>query len=215
MPIERLKRDHFGSISLIDDGEQRRIIRNTGDASPFLRGIARWVARREAKAMRRLEGLAGVPVFLRNEANVFERSFLDGATMRDAKPRHAEYFHHAARLLRQMHRHGVAHNDLAKEENWLVLQNGEPAVVDFQLAWLGNPESRWFRLLAFEDLRHLLKHKRTYCAERLTAVEKRVLARRSWLSRLWRASGKKVYILVARKIMRWEDNEGRARKNVE
>jgi len=84
--------------------------------------------------------------------------------------------------------------------------------VDFQIARLGRPRARLMRLLMREDLRHLLKHKRTYCAERLTPVERRVLARRSWIARAWHATGKRVYIFIARRILRWEDNEGRGRK---
>ena len=46
------------------------------------------------------------------------------------------------------------------------------------------------RLLAREDLRHLLKHKRTYCPQALTPVERRVLKRHSWLREAWFATGK-------------------------
>ena len=119
------------------------------------------------------------------------------------------YFHAARRLLRQVHRLGVVHNDLAKEANWLVLDDGTPALVDFQLAARGDPRSRWMRLLAREDLRHLLKHKRTYCPGALTPVERRVLRRRSWVRELWFATGKPVYRFVTRRVLHWEDNEGR------
>jgi hypothetical protein len=43
-------------------------------------------------------------------------------------------------------------------------------------------------------------------------VERRLLARRSWIARTWQATGKRVYIFIARRILRWEDNEGRGRK---
>jgi hypothetical protein len=96
-----------------------------------------------------------------------------------------------------------------------VRDDGAPAVVDFQLAWHSRrPRAPLFRLLARENLRHLLKHKRTYCPDHLTPVERRVLARRSWISRAWRASGKRLYILVARRLLGWEDNEGRGKRGV-
>ena len=82
-------------------------------------------------------------------------------------------------------------------------------MIDFQLAVVGKPRSRWLRLLAREDLRHLLKHKRTYCPQALTPVEKRLLRRRSWVRELWFATGKPVYRFITRKLLRWEDNEGR------
>ena len=68
------------------------------------------------------------------------------------------------------------------------------------------------RLLAREDLRHLLKHKRMYCPHALTPVERRVLQRHSWVRTAWFATGKPVYRFVTRKILHWEDNEGQGPK---
>ena len=59
-----------------------------------------------------------------------------------------------------------------------------------------------------EDLRHLLKHKRSYCPERLTARERRILARPAMVSRLWMAMGKPVYLFVTRRLFGWADREG-------
>ena len=122
------------------------------------------------------------------------------------------WFHAPRRLLIALHRRGIAHNDHAKEANWLVLDDGAPAIIDFQLAVRGDPRSRWMRLLAREDLRHLLKHKRTYCRDRLTPTERRVLARTSWFRDAWFATGKPVYRFVTRKLLKWEDNEGQGPK---
>ena len=107
-----------------------------------------------------------------------------------------------------MHRLGVARNDLAKEPNWLVRDDGQPALIDFQLGWYSPRRSSLFRLLAREDLRHLLKHKRHYLPHTLTPVERRVLARRSWIARAWSASGKRAYNFVTRRLLRYRDNEG-------
>jgi hypothetical protein len=68
------------------------------------------------------------------------------------------------------------------------------------------------RLLAREDLRHLLKHKRTYCPQALTPVERNVLQHRSWLRNAWFATGKPVYRFVTRRLLHWEDNEGQGPK---
>ncbi|MEL6047435.1 serine/threonine protein kinase, partial [Stenotrophomonas maltophilia] len=73
----------------------------------------------------------------------------------------------------------------AKEAIWLVTEDGRPALIDCQLAVIGNPRSRWMRLRAREDLRHLLTHTRMYCRESLTPVERRVLTRTSWVRVLW------------------------------
>lgn len=210
--VERIKHDHFGSISRLRDAAGDRIRRDTGDASFGLRLLARWAAAREARALAALAGVDGVPALLAWDGRRLDRAWIEGQAMNAARPRDAAYFRAARSLLRSLHARGVAHNDLAKEANWLVTPAGRPAVVDFQIARLGRPRARFMRLLMREDLRHLLKHKRTYCPERLTPVERRLLARRSWIARAWQATGKRVYIFIARRILRWEDNEGRGRR---
>ena len=207
---QTLKSDSFGQILLLRDADRAVIRRDWSAAAWWARPLARALARREARALRQLDGLAATPLLLDSGSTRLDRSFLGGDAMYLRPPRgDVAYFHAARRLLRQVHRLGVVHNDLAKEANWLVLDDGTPALVDFQLAARGDPRSRWMRLLAREDLRHLLKHKRTYCPGALTPVERRVLRRRSWVRELWFATGKPVYRFVTRRVLHWEDNEGR------
>jgi hypothetical protein len=214
-PDERLKHDHFGSISRVTMDGVARARRDTREASPGLRAVARWAARREARALGALDGLDGVPSVLAFDGRVLDRAWIAGQRMEDARPRDAAYFHAARKLVLAMHRRGVVHNDLAKESNWLVRADGSPALVDFQLAWVGTPRGGLTRLLMREDLRHLLKHKRTYRPEALTPVERRLLARRSWIARAWHATGKRLYIFVARRVLGWEDNEGRGKRRAQ
>ena len=128
--------------------------------------------------------------------------------MQLAKPRDPGYFRAAARLLRRLHAGNVIHNDLAKETNWLVTPDGQPALVDFQLAMTLVRRGALARALAHDDIRHLLKHKRTYLPELLTARERRILATPSLASRIWMASGKQAYLFITRRILRWRDREG-------
>jgi hypothetical protein len=65
-----------------------------------------------------------------------------------------------------------------------------------------------FRLARYEDLRHLLKHKRRYAPAALTAAERRVLGRKTVITRVWMASGKKVYYAITRGL-NFTDREGR------
>ena len=141
-------------------------------ARAWLRPIARWAAAREARALRRLDPLEGFARVRHWDGKVLVRSYIEGAPMQEAQPRHVGFYRAAWRLLRDMHRRGVSHNDLAKEPNWLVTPAGDPALTDFQLAQFGPPRSQRMRLLAREDLRHLLKHKRTYCPDQLTPIER-------------------------------------------
>lgn len=208
-----LKADSFGRILLMEEDGQR-FVRRDLEATPWwLRVPAWWLARREARALTHLDGMPATPRLLAWNGRWLDRSFMAGDAMYQ-RPPHGDlaYFRAARRLLQQVHRHGIAHNDLAKEANWLVREDGSPALIDFQLAVIGNPRSRWMRLLAREDLRHLLKHKRMYCRQSLTPVEKRLLKRTSWVRDLWFRTGKPVYRFVTRKILHWEDNEGQGPK---
>lgn len=211
--ISALKSDSFGRILLVR-GTSGTFVRRDLSTSPWwLRLPAWWLARREALALRQLDGMPATPRLLDWDGTWLDRSFMAGQAMYQRPPRgDLAYFRAARRLLQQVHRRGVAHNDLAKEANWLVLEDGGPALIDFQLAVRGDPRSRWMRLLAREDLRHLLKHKRMYCREALTPVEKRLLKRHSWVRELWFATGKPVYRFVTRRILHWEDNEGQGPK---
>jgi RIO-like serine/threonine protein kinase len=211
MEFELLKSDALGRILVVKDGERQWIRRDTSAARWGLRWFAASAAAREARVLRALHGLDGVPQLLDWQRGILDRSFMQGAPMQQAQPRDPAYYRAAHRLLKTLRARGVAHNDLAKEPNWLQRADGSPAVVDFQIAWASNGRGSLFRLLAREDLRHLLKHKRTYCPDALTPTEKRVLAKRSWIASGWRATGKRLYKLIARKLFGYWDNEGQGR----
>lgn len=128
--------------------------------------------------------------------------------MQLAQPADPRYFREALRLVRRLHARDITHDDLAKEPNWLVTEDGLPALVDFQLARHAPGRGRLFRMLAHDDLRHWAKHKRQYLPQRLTARQRALLARPSPLSRAWRATVKPVYLFVTRRLLGWRDREG-------
>jgi len=183
MPI--LSRNPLGSVHRLA-GEPALACRDTRQARWWAAPLARRLAAREARALRVLDGIAGIPRLQNWDGRQLLRSFIPGTGLREAKPRDAAYFRTALRLLRRVHRRGVAHNDLAREPNWLVTPGGMPAIIDFELAWHDPRRGRLFRLMAREDLRHLLKHKRQYCPERLTARQRRLLASPSLAAHAWR-----------------------------
>jgi RIO-like serine/threonine protein kinase len=202
-----LKSDLFGTITR--DGNS--VVRDARAARPWARWLALHLLRREHRALTRLSlgrGTEGVPRVLNLSAGILTRTWIDATPMHVAKPRDPAYFRAAARLVRRLHAANVIHNDLAKETNWLVTPDGQPAVVDFQLAMTLVKRGALARALGHDDVRHLLKHKRSYIPERLTAREKRILATPSLLSRMWMSSGKRVYLFVTRRIFRWRDREG-------
>lgn len=209
--VTLLKADELGRIERVERDGVVVIRRDIASARWWARGFARRAAAREARALARLEGIDGVPRLLAWNGRVLERSYMAGQPMQLGQPRDPAYYRQALRLLSVLHRRGIVHNDLAKEPNWLLREDGTPGLVDFQIAWTRGRRGRLFRLLAREDLRHLLKHKRTYAPERLSARQQAILSRPAPHSRLWRATGKRLYKLIARRIFGYWDNEGQGR----
>ena len=203
-----LKRDLFGEIRLISAHGNTVVVRSTSGARWWTRWVARRLLLREARALAALDDIDGVPALLQQERDELRRSFIAGAPLQVAKPGEAAWFAAAARLLRRLHRAGVCHNDLAKEPNLLVRDDGGPGIIDFQLAWYAPRRSRLFRVAAYEDIRHLLKHKRSYRPDLLTLRERRILANPSPASRLFRGTVKPAYLFITRRILGWADREG-------
>ena len=203
-----LKKDIFGRTELLGSGADLRIRRDARAASFGVRWIARRLLAREARTLAVLEGMSCIPRLLEVGPESLERSYIDGSPMQEGKPTDPRYFRAAASLLRHMHRQSVVHNDLAKEPNFLVTRDGQPAMIDFQLAWFAPRRGRIFRVLAREDIRHLLKHKRTYCPQHLTRREQQILDNPSVPARIWMRTGKPVYLFITGRIFGWQDREG-------
>lgn len=208
-----LKKDQFGEVWRLEGASGARIVRDTSTASWWARGIARALLRREAAALFALRGTDGVPALWTVSRHSLERSFIDGEPLHLARPEDPAFFRAALRLLRRIHKAGVAHNDLAKEPNLLVRSDGSPALIDFQLAWCSRRRGRLFRLAGREDLRHMLKHKRYYCPEHLTQRERQILDTPSLPSRVYMRTVKPVYLLITRRLLGWADREGAGDRN--
>lgn len=208
-----LKTDLFSRVTFGElvgpDGRRRpAVLRDWRDATWMLWPLSAWLARREAAALAALHGQDAVPALLERGRGWLLRSHLPGRPLHEAQPRDPAFYAAARRLLVAVHRRGVTHDDLAKEPNWLVLDDGRPGLVDFQLARVARGRGPLFRLLAREDLRHLLKHKRSYAPQALTARERALLARPSCPARWLRAFVKPIYNTLTRRVLGWSDREG-------
>ncbi len=206
-----LKRDAFSEIQSGHFAAETstRLTRRRLDRLPlWSRGIGRYLAAREARALKALEGVHGVPRLISFDRTGLIRSWIDGSPLHQVGSINRRWSDDAHRLLRQMHQRGVTHNDLAKPQNWLATPDGHVALIDMQLATVHRSRGRLFRLAKYEDLRHLLKQKQRFAPELLTPTARRLLKRRSWPSRVWRATAKPVYNFVTRRLLNWSDNEG-------
>ncbi|UXX82678.1 serine/threonine protein kinase [Roseovarius pelagicus] len=179
------------------------------DGVPFCaRPIAWALARKEIKGLRAVQGIDGTPVLIRVDRTGLLRSWTRGTPLHLAKPASAAWYRDARRLLREMRRAGVTHNDIAKPQNWLMTPDGRAAVIDFQLASVHHRRGRLFRVMAREDLRHLLKQKRAYAPDLLTPSEHAMLAQKALPARIWMATAKPAYNFITRRLMNWSDGEG-------
>jgi len=203
-----LKEDLFGAVWRITSHDGVHVLRDTRCAQWWVAALARWLLRREASALAALGCMPATPELLSHDSEQLLRSYLPGSPLNRRRPDAEHYFRNAMRLLRRLHRANVTHNDLAKEPNILVLDDGSPAFIDFQLASFRPNRGRLFRAAAREDIRHLLKHKRTYRPDQLTHREQRILASPSPASRVYMSTIKPVYLFVTRRLLGWSDREG-------
>ncbi len=81
---------------------------------------ARHLFARERRALALARGLHVGPELLWAGRQALVRGFIDGVALHLAKPfGDVAYFRSAKQALRKLHRAGICHNDLAKEQNWL------------------------------------------------------------------------------------------------
>ena len=191
-----LKRDVFSTIERghyrTDDGEIEAVLRRIDDVPWWTFGLALRFLTRERPRACALAGLAWRRRFcLPAGARWCAAGSTASRCISPSRKGDGAYFRSAKAALRKLHRAGICHNDLAKEQNWL---RGRRARLSHRFPArdaLSPAAARCSASRAYEDLRHLLKHKRRYAPEALTAAERRVLARKSWITRAWMATGKK------------------------
>ena len=197
------------------NGEVDAVLRRLDEVPWWSAPLARHLFARERRALALAKGLQIGPELLWAGQRALVRGFIEGVALHLAKPYgDVAYFRSARRTLHRLHRAGICHNDLAKEQNWLRGADGAAYLTDFQLAACFKNRSRLFRIAAYEDLRHMLKHKRSYAPQALTAKERKILARKSAVANLWLVTGKKVYQAITRGLFNFTDREGGGRRLV-
>ena len=208
-----LKQDVFSTVErgryLTPTGAVDAVVRHLDDVPWWSRPLARLLMARERRVLEQVGPLGIAPPLLFAGDGVLVRGWIDALPLHVAQP-HGDvvYFRRAKAALHALHRLGICHNDLAKPQNWMRDRNGRAYLIDFQLASRFRRRGLVFRLAAYEDLRHLLKQKHRFAEHALTPSERRMLARKTLLTRIWMATGKKVYYWVTRGVFRFADREG-------
>ncbi len=211
IPTTVHKRDEFSETisGHLDDAPDVKLVLRKLDGVPvWAKPIAGFLARKETRALRVVTGIKGTPDLIRADQTGILRSWSEGMPLNLSKPDTPQFYADAKRILREMRRRNVTHNDLAKPQNWLMDPDGNAQVIDFQLASVHRRRGKLFRIMGYEDLRHLVKQKRRYAPHLLTPTEHRMLAQKSLPTRIWMATGKKLYNAITRGIFNWSDGEG-------
>ena len=120
---------------LYRDAERSLVVK-----APLGRGLTayvrRWMLQNEYAVYGRLSGLPGLPVchgFLKKRFLVLE--LIEGVPIGDACITDRDFFFDTLlRQIKTMHRAGVAHGDLKKRDNILVVDGRQPVLLDFGVA---------------------------------------------------------------------------------
>jgi predicted Ser/Thr protein kinase len=104
---------------------------------------------REARALRALRGVQGVPQFRgRPDPYCVAMTFISGKRVRRSDPEvrdNEDFVRQLTHTVHEMHRRGVVHLDLKHRSNLMVSAAGQPVVLDFESAlcfhrtWLIGP----------------------------------------------------------------------------
>src|SRR6266566_5928726 len=173
-------------VALVEFDGQPAVLKDYTRSDPWFRRLVGPVsARREAQALRLLDGVPGVPRLLATlgrYALVLE--YIPGASARELKrgafaPAFFERFY---RLVERIHERGVAHCDLRSAGNVLLGPGAEPYIVDFTAHFKRNrpwnPLTRWiYQKFCAADRTAVARLKKSHAPELLTAEELEWLAR--------------------------------------
>jgi hypothetical protein len=144
--IEVLKHDSWAATALYGRSGPEAVCKFNRRQFIFglpMSWLGKWLARHEARVLRRLEGLPHIPRLLGEVLVAGNRS--DNAVAHDYVPGHPlgrreyvgdDFFPALQRLLAQMHKRNIAYVDLTKRGNIIVGEDGRPCIIDFQISAL-------------------------------------------------------------------------------
>jgi tRNA A-37 threonylcarbamoyl transferase component Bud32 len=123
------------------DSKGQRFIIKAPSGWGLAKLIRRWMLRNEYRIYTKLSGLKGIPVchgFIAGRYLVLE--FIGGIPIRTSRITDpGAFFDLLLNLIKKIHDLGVAHTDLKKKDNILVVDGKTPYVVDFGVAVARKP----------------------------------------------------------------------------
>jgi len=169
-------------------GEQRLVIK-----VPHGRGLIRafniHLLKHEARVYDKLEGFEAVPRcygLLAGKYLVLQ--LIDGSTMKQQRPvDETRYFETMLDYIQRMHAMGVAHFDLKKKSNLLVVDDHRPCLIDFGVAIIYKPgfhplNHYLFRLAKCFDYNAWIRHKYNNQLQNISAADQPYY-NKTWIER--------------------------------
>jgi hypothetical protein len=203
--VEILKHDSWAATAIYR-GAAGRIVCKLNRQQPIfgipMRWLGRFLARREAWMLRRLEGTGHVPCLSgtistsgRSLPHAVAHAYVPGHPLSPRERVADDFFPALQALLRKMHAEGIAYVDLHKRENIIVGDDGCPYLIDFQISfalphgWLRRSRLCRGILRMFQegDDYHLLKHWAIHRADQCGVTLKELGHRRPWWIRAHRS----------------------------
>ena len=207
--VRVFKHDFFAATCLYEaaPGQEARfpeIVVKIGRTQRLFGLPMRWAGRglrdHEEAIYRAVAGVGGTPRWVGRIGETgcaIEFLHADPLDHLDAPP--AGFFERLRAIFDAIHDRGVAYCDANKRSNILVGPDGEPYLVDFQLAFRRRDDLPWplrsliaaaVRHVCHRDLYHLYKHKRRLAPHELTPEQDALSRRRGGLHLLHRKLGK-------------------------
>lgn len=156
--------------------------------------MGRFLASREQKVYRLMEGVAGVPACLgRVGPTGIAHAYIEGRPLRPEDQPEEAFLRKFGALVETFNERGIAVVDLHKCENILVGEDGLPYLMDFQISWA--LPKRGVRRILFgwlhgifvnSDRYHVLKHYYRFNKAMMSEAERRVVEKRPIWIRLHR-----------------------------
>ena len=151
--------------------------------------VGRFLLDREVRALRRLEGLRGIPSqAFRVDGSSMAARFVPGRALADIPngPVASDYLVALEALLRQVHARGLVHLDTRGGGNLLIGPDGSPGIIDFQAAlstrWMPRSLRRWLEDM---DMSGVYKKWQRWQPDTLGAARLESLARLNRWRRWW------------------------------
>ena len=173
-----LARGYQGNVYFCNENGHRLAIKEASGRGP-MRWLRCRMLRNEFMAYSRLAGIEGCPhcyALIGGRYLVLE--YLEGEPLQRAEVvDRAKYYGELFCLIDELHRRGVAHFDLKRKHNLMVLPDSSPAIVDFGVAVCRKrgfaPVNHFFYDLAVKiDFNAWVKHKYRGCYGEVSVADR-------------------------------------------